>query len=293
MRILLDAKDLINTVEHDRGVTFAELERYTQNGNHTIVLTSTNILEFSASLADTGDFLQMRSLLQKVEKLPLSYLKEWTVPYEELLSAKRAFDIGNEYQSIDPYVRRWDDTIAPIGQMTPTEPLVALRLDEIIYMLWKRDPTALQFPSEQMGSLIRAQYEAMRRSTPNPRRLVQKEFAKTVKRQFESWSIPVDGTDLAELAKWIYADPSRCPGLRIHHDMRYELLGAVTDKMKDNDTPDFAYLYAIPYVDAVTLDRRIRGYATAVVRRLNKLNPGVDYTGRIFPNIGGVMKAHP
>lgn len=215
MRILLDAKDLINTVEHDKDVTFTELEQYIQNGNHSIALTSTNILEFSASLADTGDFLQMRSLLQKVERLPLSYVKEWTIPYEELLSAKRAFDSGNEYQGIAPYVRRWDDTIAPVGQTTPTEPLVALRLDEIIYMLWKRDPTALQFPSKQVGNLIRSQYEAKRLATPAPRRLVQKEFAKTVERQFGSWGIPVDGTDLAKLAKWIYADPSRCPGLRV------------------------------------------------------------------------------
>jgi len=78
----------------------------------------------------------------------------------------------------------------------------------------------------------------------------------------------------------------------MHHDMRYELLGAKGDKMQDNDTQDFAYLYTIPYVDAITLDRRITGYATAVARRLNKLNSAVDYTGRIFPNIGAVMKSN-
>jgi len=228
-----------------------------------------------------------------VEKLPLRYIKEWTIPREELRSAKRAFDHGDEYQRIDPYVGRWDDTIAPVGQPTPTEPLVALRLDEIIYMLWKKDPTALQFPSKRVGDLIRSQYEAKRQATTAPRRLVQKEFAKTVEQQFGTWGIPADGTDLVALAKWIYADPSRCPGLRMHHDMRYELLGAVTDKMKDSDTPDFAYLYAIPYVDAVTLDRRITSYATAVSNRLKKQNPTVDYTSRIFPNLAALMKANP
>ncbi|MDT4895925.1 MAG: hypothetical protein QOH25_1002 [Acidobacteriota bacterium] len=106
MRILPDAKDLIKTIEHNQGVTFSELESYTQKGNHKIVLSSTNILEFAASLPDTDDFLQMRSLLQRIEQLPLLYIKEWTIPYLELLAAKDAFDNGREYQGIDPYVGR-------------------------------------------------------------------------------------------------------------------------------------------------------------------------------------------
>jgi len=72
--------------------------------------------------------------------------------------------------------------------------------------------------------------------------------------------------------------------------MCYELLGAVTDKMKDNDNYDFAYLYTIPYVDAITLDRRIRGYATSVTRRLKELNPAVDYASRLCQDFDAVMK---
>ncbi|MDT4895926.1 MAG: hypothetical protein QOH25_1003 [Acidobacteriota bacterium] len=160
-------------------------------------------------------------------------------------------------------------------------------------MLWKADPNSLRFPSKEFGDLIRNQYEAKRRSTPAPRALVKKEFGKAVEQQFRHWGIDANGTDVAKLADWIYVDLARCPGLRMHHDMRYELLGATTDKMQDNDTQDFAYLYTIPYVDAITLDRRITGYAAAVARRLKKLNPDVDYTGRIFPNIAVVIRAHP
>jgi len=195
MRILPDAKDLINTVEHDKGVIFNDFEQFVRQGNHEIVLTSTNVLEFAASLVQTGDFLQMRSLLQKLEKLPLRYIKETTIPLQELRSAKFAYDSGTNYRQIDPFVARWDDTIALEGQATPTQVLVALRLDEIIYMIWKKDPTALQFP-KKTGEWIRDQYEAKRHSTPAPRSLAKKEFCNYVERQLSYWGVDIGGTAL-------------------------------------------------------------------------------------------------
>jgi hypothetical protein len=290
MRILPDAKDLINTVEHDKGVTFNDLERFLTQGNHEVVLTSTNVLEFAASLSDTDDFLQMRRLLQKLENLQLRYIKETTIPLEELRAAKFAYDSGTHYREIDPYVARWDETISLVGEPASTEPLVALRLDEIIYMIWKKDRTALQFPKHS-GKLIRSHYEEKRQTTPAPRMLAKKEFGKYVEQQFRYWGIDASGTDLDALGDWVYSDPARCPGLRMYYDMCYELLGAITDKMKDNDTQDFAYLYAIPYIDAITFDRRIRGYAASVAQRLKKLNPHVDYTNRLFQSFESVMKA--
>jgi hypothetical protein len=181
MRILPDAKDLINVVEHDKGVAFADLERYVQQGGHEVVLTSTNVLEPAAPLAHNDDFLEMRALLQKVERLPLRYIKEWTIPLKELNAAKTAFETSVEYQGIDPYVRRWDDTIAPLGKPTPTEPLVGLRLDEIIRMLWKADPTSLQFPASQVGPIIRGQYDNKRLDPSTSRLLAKPEFEKTVR----------------------------------------------------------------------------------------------------------------
>jgi hypothetical protein len=56
---------------------------------------------------------------------------------------------------------------------------------------------------------------------------------------------------------------------------------------------DFAYLYAIPYVECITLDRRTAGYASSVARRLTKLNTTVDYERRIYTSIGDLMKSHP
>lgn len=289
MRILPDAKDLINTVEHDEGVTFNDFERFLTQGNHALVLTSTNVLEFAASLSDTDDFLQMRSLLQKLEKLPLLYIKETTIPLEELRSAKTAYDSRTQYREIDPYVARWDETISMVGEPAATEPLVGLRLDEIIHMIWKRDRTALQFP-KRSGELIRSHYEAKRKTTSAPRLLAKKEFEKYVGRQFTYWGIDASETDVSALSNWVYSDPARCPGLHMYYDMCYELLGATKDKMKENDIQDFAYLYAIPYVDAITLDRRIRGYAASVAQRLKKLNPDVDYTNRLFQNFESVMQ---
>jgi hypothetical protein len=72
-------------------------------------------------------------LLQKLETLPLAYIREGLIIRDELNLAAVAYQAGQEPASLDAYVSRWDETAHWEGE-SALKPLVGLRLDEIVYM---------------------------------------------------------------------------------------------------------------------------------------------------------------
>src|SRR5712692_10384530 len=102
MRILLDSRDLINLVEHGRPTTTQQFDTYLRARNDEIVLTFTNVRELASPLASGAGFLQVRPLLQSLEQVPHTYLKEATIVAIEIHAAAQAFDSGTEYQSCSP-----------------------------------------------------------------------------------------------------------------------------------------------------------------------------------------------
>jgi hypothetical protein len=111
VRILLDSKDVIDVVEHRRPVSPEEMAAWLTAHDSRIVYPMTNISEFAAPLGDSAtDILHMRSLLQVAETLPHCYLKEGTIARDELRLAASAFVESREYNALNPYVPRWDET---------------------------------------------------------------------------------------------------------------------------------------------------------------------------------------
>lgn len=274
LRILLDAKDLIDVVEHARPITLTEFQDYLLSHDHKVVLTHTSIIEFSAPLVADEDFLKLRRLLQQIEALPVTYINEAKIQIQELLAAKEAYERECEYSSIDPYVRRWDETFS-------TEPsflqmLVNVRIDEMIYSLWKHNPASLLFTKE-FSEGARKQMNADRALPAHRRKRPRDVFINSVGKHFARYSVSISEEELINLGAWIHKDPKRCPGLRLHHDTYHELRRNSHDGVRDSDVSDFSHIYAIPYVDAVTLDRRMTNYVRIVAGRLHKLNPFVNY----------------
>lgn len=110
MRILLDAKDLINVVEREAPIGIQALNEFLNKGNHQLVLTFTSLREFAAGFTTDEDFLRLRYLLRKIESLSLCFLKEGGLQEREVLRAYEAFCNGLEPEPTDPY-RRWDFTL--------------------------------------------------------------------------------------------------------------------------------------------------------------------------------------
>ena len=67
MRFLLDAKDLIDAIEHNLPIALTDFDQYLRTRGRELVLTSTNVREFVAPLMTDNDFLKMRALLQSLE----------------------------------------------------------------------------------------------------------------------------------------------------------------------------------------------------------------------------------
>jgi hypothetical protein len=75
MRILLDAKDLIDIVEHGRPISVEGFGEWLREKGATAVLSFININDFVGPTFENNIFLDMRLLLQRIETLPLSYIR--------------------------------------------------------------------------------------------------------------------------------------------------------------------------------------------------------------------------
>ncbi len=281
LKILLDSKDLINVVEHDRPIKLDELRAYLHQHHSSIVLTFNNIRELAAPLAQGINPLRVRSLLQRVETLPVSYLADPTIPQEEVKQAVRAFNSGTEYTPINPWVSRWDETIP--GPRPDVAKMLILRLDEIVLDIAREDATVFAtFGSYEPN--LRKQFENDR-SIPTHLRVPEKNFPKVISRFIEQYKIDEPVKPIEEFSAWVYEDPRRCPGLRLGYEVFHELLKNVGDKPDASDIPDYSQINAIPYVDVATLDRRMYGYCSNVIRKLQTIQSAIDYANRIFPSL--------
>jgi hypothetical protein len=120
VNLLFDTRDLINLIEHNRPINVIEANQYLRSKGDLLVFSFTNVREFAGPLANDFDFLHVRALLQKLETLPHTYLKEVFIPSAEIRVAVDAFNQGKEFEPPNLYCSRWDQTLLrldsrPIG----------------------------------------------------------------------------------------------------------------------------------------------------------------------------------
>lgn len=73
--------------------------------------------------------------------------------------------------------------------------------------------------------------------------------------------------------------------------MRQELMNNLSEAVSANGISDLAHVEAVPYVDAVTMDRNTASHCRSVVRRLNKSNSGIKYEQRLFTGLEDLLNA--
>jgi hypothetical protein len=286
-RVLLDASSLID-LEHKRPVSFSKLETTLRTFHARLVLTRTNVLEFSAAVSKTGDFLSLRRLLQQIEQLPVTYLQEVGITFSELKEAVQAFTENRGFRPIDPYVRRWDETLVLEGS-SPAQVLVNQRLDDLVYILWKQ--RVLSVTSRRWGRLLQEQFKEDRKLPRRERKAIRKNFPMALRRHLVQFSIQFPEEKTNQLAEWIYERPTRCPGHRLAYDVRHELMNDLTARVTANDISDLALVETVPYVDAVTMDRRTADLCRRVIKRLRKAHPDIKYEERIFSSLSDLLKS--
>jgi hypothetical protein len=293
MRILLDSRDLINVVEHERPINARDLDSYLRAGGHQIVLSFTNVRELAGPLASGAEFLRVRPFLQSLALMPHTYLKEVAIVAMEIQSAVDAFNGGAEYAGCSPYVTRWDRTLMepPGRQRSAADDWVNLRLDEIIYLINRARPDVFAPPDRHLPALqtLLEQDRASLRAGQAPAR---HHFARSIKNHATTRGVPLPPGREDEFAEWVYQNPHRCPGLRLSHETYRALMVNYTDVPETSDFSDLAHIAAVPYVDAATLDRRMRHYCGAASRKMLKFGATHNYADRLREDVAALMAGH-
>jgi len=295
MRILADTRDLINLTERRQPISADAFRQYLTNGNHQTILTFNNVRELAGPLAiGDGDFLRIRHYLQSLEAMPHTYLAEVRVVGIEIQAAVEAFKAGTEYKDLSPYVSRWDGTL-----MTQTrnlaedfKQLVGLRLDNIVHDVFRYQPQAFAPLHEALPNLVTLlrQDRELLRDGKVPAR---EHFLRSIKKHaaYHKVTLPVGKEE--EFARWVYSNPRRCPGLRLNHEVYRRLMRNYADVPEVGDFVDLNLIFAVPYVDAATLDNRMREYCSQAARSLTRLGLAVDYSDRLYRDLASVMQENP
>lgn len=207
MQILLDSRDLIDLAEHSRPVTVNDFDIYLRKTGHQNVLSMTNVRELASPLSSGTEFLEIRPLLQSLERIPHTYIKEVTIVACEIQAAVQAFESGSEYQDCCVYVTRWDHTlVTPPGQQPATENWVNFRLDEIIYHIHRVMPRLFAPPNEYLATLHQL-FQQDRDALRALRAPAQEHFICSIKRHAASHGVQLPAGREDNVARWVYQKP--------------------------------------------------------------------------------------
>jgi hypothetical protein len=286
-RVLLDASSLID-VEHGKPVSFAKLEIVLREQHARLILTYTSVLEFAAPFEKTRGRLALHDLLQQVDRLPTGYLREGAVKVTELREAVAAFNEGRECTPINPYGNRWDETLFADGPR-PTEALVGQSLFDLVSMALSGG-NVLRHGKDLLGPKLERGFAQVRRARQKAQVPAKERFQAEVRGELAHHSIPLAAGKLAEFASWIYEDPSRCPGLRLACEWHEEWRRNATQPFRWNNILDRAHVLAVPYVDAVTMDRNAADLCLRATKRLKAKNPTINYDERIFTGLEQLLQ---
>jgi hypothetical protein len=290
MRILLDSRDLIDLLEHQQPTTAVEFDAYLRAGNHQIVQCFTNVRELCGPLGAGAEFLRVRPFLQALDQMPHACLKEAMIVAFELQSAVDAFNAHVEYRDYSPYVNRWDFVLGREDPVTANWP--GLRLDDIVYFMSRARPDIFT-PQDQHLAALRAVFDGDRILLRAGRLPARQNFKGSIGKHAATHGIHLPDGHENEFAEWVYSNPNRCPGLRLAHELYRAVLANYGDQPEVGDFSDWALIYAIPYVDAITLDRRMRHYCASASRKMFRFGAAHNYNDRVYENVAFLMAQDP
>jgi len=256
VRIFLDARDLINLVEGRGPCSLGEIRGRLSAGGHEVALSPTVVFEVAAPLVEPSTDTVVMRRLNALESLPVAYLADSQIGLLELTSAISSFLGGREYAPIDPYVERFDAAI-PISGSAPTAAYLRHSLAETVFTIWRQKPDLLRWPTTKVDGL-QAVMAADRSLTSTPS--LASHFRKKLRRDLRLYGIAEPPSGVDSLADWIYQSPDRCPGLRLGYEVFHQLRRNIGDLPAASDFGDFAHVSCLPYVDLITLDRRMADY---------------------------------
>jgi hypothetical protein len=278
MLIYLDTKDLINILQKSDPCSIEKIKGILKCGGHKLVYSMINILELSEPLLNKRAETNVMTLLNTLESLPHVFIHSACIHKLELEQASKAFERGIEYEETNPFVRRFDQTI-DLNAAPPTRFYLNYSLAETVWDLYRVD--AIGMPARHSASLKKL-VAADRALSPSPS--LHDGFVETIRKAIATHKIKCTFSDTKSFASWIYANPIRCPSIRLGYELWHKIVRNVGDQPIGSDLEDFHHIDCLPYVDAITLDKRMRGYVSQV-----SFSMKVDYSEKTFGNLKTVL----
>lgn len=277
MKIFLDAKDLIGILQNARPCTADKLNQTLQRGNHQLVLSFEVVYEISAPLAHPAAKTNVMSLLNALEELPIVFMHP-AVDCLELQEGLAAFSAGREWMPIHPFVRRFDETVDPNAR-----PATAIFINyPLAQTVWDLHGYGALKGLETYAPKMKALFKSDRGLKTPP--TLKAHFPTVIERQLKSCKIASTGVSLKSLADWVFINPNRCPSLRLGFEVWHQLIKNKTDRLEDSDMEDYQHVLCVPYVDLMTLDRRMRNYVSQAAAGM-----GLGYGSRIFRSVHDLL----
>lgn len=291
MRLLLSADDLIALFERKEPIPPERFQSWLRDRQGCLVLTGTNVVEASVALLEAGRRTALQHLLQAIAEVSVCCLKEMAIFVEELGGAVVAFARGKEPLQVDPYVAKWSDTLGiSLGKSYASQGTF-----ETVTHLWRTAPEALrhfhryqEILAEEMTVESSASEADVAIAEPS-----LQQFERYAERQLKLHGFSLPASRRSAFANWVYANPQRCPGLRLSFEVNQLLPQPTASHAAEADLRGLGHIHAIPYVDAITLGPPLFESCRSVSSLLQQQNPALPYTSRIHPHLQSVLRQWP
>lgn len=279
MLIYLDTRDIINFFEKGSSEDIEDLKNLLINKTAKLVFSNSSIFEYCAPLCKPKTRTNITRVLNCLERMPHTYISLFKIRRLELEEAVNAFLKNREYIAINPFVNRFDHT-AYSFQPPITKYYLSYSLSQIVFELWTDDPSIFK-KSPKAAKLKSLMLSDRKLSNPKNHK---NNFKETIRRDLALYKVQFQEDKVEEISDWIWQNPNRCPALRLGYELYHKILKNLRDLLELSDIEDFSHVSCLPYVNAITLDRRIRGYIKQVDHNLSK-----DNSSKVFSSLQEII----
>jgi hypothetical protein len=207
----------------------------------------------------------------------------------EFATATRGFEAQVEPTAINPYVKHWHQTFLYRTQDQEMKRAARFSFEDQVAFMVAKNPDLCRNLPEHTAKVQQAVDED--RQVSDPVRRNRQRFEGGVAMALNDCGLSMPPAGKKEFTRWIRENPTRCPGWRLFDEGYLKFASNVSDSVDNGDMNDWCHVSCLPYVDAITLDRRIAGYARAAAESLKRENPECAYSERIFRDAESWLQA--
>ncbi len=266
MLLYPDSKDLINLIARDEPMSPPDFAQTLRQRNTELVLSWSNVIE-TVTFRERNIRLT-RQRAEVLEQIPHRYILGLPpLIRTEFRAAYAAFEANNpQGVAIDPFVGTWHQALRDPGRRHVLDLYINYGFSDQIVELVFNDPEAGR-NTERETSFYKHEVAADRQH-PAAVRHSATWFRTAILQTLINAGLHPPRQTFDQFCNFLEVNPALCPGWLLFHEAYGDFCDNVQDLGQRGDSPDFSHIITSPYVDAVTLDRRMAGYARTASRRL-------------------------